>query len=120
MSFGNRNGQTPADQFVKYLGSYSGETACNTLAPTDPAAMRHHVQGILALNDRLICQLNRLRDIADCVLGPEALTPEPKGCSSAPFSVGGVTASIMGAFEGASSFLNDIDRQIERLQRISG
>lgn len=86
--------------------------------PTDPARMRHQYDAFCMLIERLNAHRSRLRDIADTVLGEEP--PEPTaGMKANIMPVGGLTAEIVMAFENAGDLLTQIDRQIERLERVS-
>lgn len=115
------------DYYLKQAAANQYNAACSTGAaisqgaptPTDPASLRQQYSALCVLCERLSTQRNRLRDIADFVLGGE---PEeaPGSIGANKLSpVGGLTAELVSAFESAGQLLLQIDRQIDRLQRVS-
>ena len=82
----------------------------------DPASARGQLAAFQQLVERLASQRARLRDIADFIFGEDA--PSAIAQNGLP-SAGGITAEIIGTFAHAGDLLNDIDRQIERLQRVA-
>lgn len=89
-----------------------------TAAPIDPASLRQQYSALCVLIERLASQRNRLRSVADVVLGEEP----PEACGTIKgnsLPAGGMTAEIVTAFENAGDLLLQIDRQIERLERVS-
>jgi hypothetical protein len=98
--------------------AYHAGQASNPTAPIDPASLRQQYSALCVLVERLASHRNRLRSVADVVLGEEP----PEACGTIKgnsLSTGGVTAEIVTAFENAGDLLLQIDRQIERLERVS-
>lgn len=116
-SIGGADAAKMAQAFVERTQAGAGQ---QTSAPgQDPASLRQQFAALCQVCERLNSQRNRLREIADTVLGGE---PEEvaagQGANAIPV-VGGLTQDIMDAFKSVAMMLGQIDHQINRLSRVS-
>jgi hypothetical protein len=92
---------------------------CVSRPPSDdPASLRGQAQALNQICERINAQRSTLHDIAVTVLGESPACEPDRVLSDIP-PVGGLMAEIVEAFKRAASLLDDVDREVRRLQRVS-
>jgi hypothetical protein len=87
-------------------------------AAVDPASLRQQYQALCVVCERLAMHRDRLRNIGDFLVGEEP-QETTAGIGANRLSAGGMAGDIATAFENLGQLLLQIERQAERVERVS-